>query len=55
MSEGEGYQGTNLNAIFCMASPVQSAALETGAPVMCINGAKCLTRRVWTDGARAAV
>lgn len=32
MSEGEGYQGTNLNPIFCMASPVQSAASETGAP-----------------------
>lgn len=31
MSEGEGYEGTNLNPIFCMASPVQSAASETGA------------------------
>lgn len=31
MSEGEGYEGTNLNPIFRMASPVQSAASETGA------------------------
>lgn len=55
MSEGEGYKGTNLNPIFCMASPVQSAASETGAPADVRYGAKCLTRRVWTDGARTAV